>query len=253
MRVTDVFRRDLFAGQHVFITGGGSGINLGIAKNFAALGANVGICGRSQERLDGAATEIRALGGAVFARSADVRDYAAVEAAMNGACDAFGPMSTLVCGAAGNFPAVADKISPNGFKAVIDIDVLGSFHAARAAFEQLCQTRGSIVFISAGQAFQAYPMQAHVGAAKAGVDMLMKNLAVDWGRYGIRSKRGRRVPRIAARQLRYRDRPRRRRRAKFSGLGGVGAGVLRTRLLTCRSIAIVPKTEERRLANGRER
>lgn len=187
MRVTDVFRRDLFAGQHVFITGGGSGINLGIAKNFAALGANVGICGRSQERLDGAATEIRALGGAVFARSADVRDYAAVEAAMNGACDAFGPMSTLVCGAAGNFPAVADKISPNGFKAVIDIDVLGSFHAARAAFEQLCQTRGSIVFISAGQAFQAYPMQAHVGAAKAGVDMLMKNLAVDWGRYGIRS------------------------------------------------------------------
>jgi NAD(P)-dependent dehydrogenase (short-subunit alcohol dehydrogenase family) len=93
----------------------------------------------------------------------------------------------LVCGAAGNFPATAEAISPNGFKAVVEIDLLGSFHAARAAFEQLKETHGSIIFISAGQAFQAYPYQAHVGAAKAGVDMLMKDLAVDWGKYGIRA------------------------------------------------------------------
>jgi NAD(P)-dependent dehydrogenase (short-subunit alcohol dehydrogenase family) len=98
-----------------------------------------------------------------------------------------GPISTLVCGAAGNFPASAEAISPNGFKAVIDIDLLGSFHACRAAFDQLKETRGSIVFLSAGQAFTPYPFQAHVGAAKAGVDMLMRNLAVDWGKYGIRA------------------------------------------------------------------
>lgn len=187
MAITDVFSRDLFAGKHVFVTGGGSGINLGIAKNFAAVGAKIGMCGRSQERLDGAAAELRELGAAVFARSADVRDYAALESAMSGARDVLGPISTLVCGAAGNFPASAETISPNGFKSVIDIDLLGSFHACRAAFEQLKETRGSIVFISAGQAFTPYPYQAHVGAAKAGVDMLMRDLAVDWGKFGIRA------------------------------------------------------------------
>ena len=186
VRVSEIFASDLFKKHHVFVTGGGSGINLGVAKNFAALGANVSICGRSQERLDGAAAQLRDLGGEVFTHAADVRDYAAVEAAMAGARAAFGPIATLVCGAAGNFPAPAEKISPNGFKSVIDIDLIGSFHASRAAFEQLKESRGSIIFISAGQAFMPYPMQAHVGAAKAGVDMLMKDLAVDWGRYGIR-------------------------------------------------------------------
>ncbi len=187
MAITDYFPKTLFAGTHLFVTGGGSGINLGIAKTFAALGASIGICGRSQERLDGATEELRAFGVPVFAQSADVRDYAAVEAAVNAAGAALGPITTLVCGAAGNFPAPAEKISPNGFKAVVEIDLHGSFHAARAAFEQLKTTRGSIIFISAGQAFHAYPMQAHVGAAKAGIDMLMKNLALDWGRYGIRA------------------------------------------------------------------
>ncbi|GAC1518941.1 MAG: SDR family oxidoreductase [Vulcanimicrobiaceae bacterium] len=187
MTIAEIFAPTLFAGAHVFVTGGGSGINLGIAKNFAAVGANVSLCGRSQERLDGAASELRELGAQVFTQTADVRDYAALEAALHGARDAFGPITTLVCGAAGNFPASAETISPNGFKAVVDIDLVGSFHACRAAFEQLKETRGSIVFVSAGQAFQAYPHQAHVGAAKAGVDMLMKDLAVDWGRYGIRA------------------------------------------------------------------
>jgi short-subunit dehydrogenase involved in D-alanine esterification of teichoic acids len=78
MQITDVFSKDLFRGTTVFITGGGSGINLGIAKNFAAVGASVAICGRSQERLDGAAAELREIGNPVFAQAADVRDYAAL-------------------------------------------------------------------------------------------------------------------------------------------------------------------------------
>jgi NAD(P)-dependent dehydrogenase (short-subunit alcohol dehydrogenase family) len=185
--ITDFFPKTLFAGKHLFVTGGGSGINLGIAKTFAALGSGVSICGRSQERLDGAVAELRAFGVPVFAQSADVRDYAAVAAAVDAAGAALGPVTTLVCGAAGNFPAPAEKISPNGFKSVVEIDLHGSFHASKAAFEQLKTTRGSIIFISAGQAFHAYPMQAHVGAAKAGIDMLMKDLALDWGKYGIRT------------------------------------------------------------------
>ena len=186
MNIASYFANDLFQGKTAFITGGGSGINLGIARNFAAVGANLGILGRSQDKLDTAAAELRALGARVSTHSADVRDYAAVETAMRRCGEELGLVQTLVCGAAGNFPLAAEQLSPNGFKSVIDIDLLGSFHACRAAFEQLKQTQGNIIFISAGQAFMPYAFQAHVGAAKAGIDNMMRNLALEWGRFGIR-------------------------------------------------------------------
>ncbi len=185
--VRQVLPSDLFAGQVVFVTGGGSGINLGIARTFASLGADLAICGRTQERLDSARLELEELGARVVARTADVRDAAALADAMAATRETLGPIVVLVCGAAGNFPCPAERLSANGFKAVIDIDLLGSFNACHAAFEQLRETRGSIVFISAGQAFTPYAAQSHVGAAKAGVDNLMRNLALEWGRYGIRS------------------------------------------------------------------
>ena len=183
--------RELFKGQTVFVTGGGSGINLGVASHFAALGAHVAICGRTQDKLDRAATGLRELNehvrGKVLAVAADVRDPAALDAAIARTKDELGPIDVLVAGAAGNFICPADELSPNGFKTVIDIDLLGSFHASRAAFEQLRERRGSIVFISAPQSFVPQAFQAHVGAAKAGVDQLMRNLAVEWGRHGIRA------------------------------------------------------------------
>lgn len=187
LELLEYLREDLFDGIVVFITGGGSGINLGIARSFAALGADLAICGRSADRLDAAAEELEALGAAVVAVPADVRDYDAMVHAFEVVRDELGPVGVLVCGAAGNFPCRSEELSANGFKAVVDIDLLGSFNASRAAFDQLAETRGSIIFISAGQAFVAYPAQAHVGAAKAGVDQLMRNLALEWGRHGIRS------------------------------------------------------------------
>jgi NAD(P)-dependent dehydrogenase (short-subunit alcohol dehydrogenase family) len=187
LELMEYLPEDLFDKTVVFITGGGSGINLGIARAFASLGADLAICGRSAERLDSAAAELEELGAQVVAVPADVRDYDAVARAMEATRDELGPIGVLVCGAAGNFPCRAEELSANGFKAVVDIDLLGSFNACRAAFGQLAETRGSIVFISAGQAFVPYPAQAHVGAAKAGVDQLMRNLALEWGRHGIRS------------------------------------------------------------------
>lgn len=178
---------DLFQGKTVFVTGGGSGINLGVAKTFAALGAGVAICGRTQARLDGAAEELRALGARVCAVAADVREIAQLDAALARSAQELGPVDVLVCGAAGNFLAPAEKLSANGFRTVVEIDLLGAFNAARAAFEQLRATRGSVTFISAGMAYMPHAFQAHVGAAKAGIDMLMKNLAIEWGPYGIRS------------------------------------------------------------------
>jgi len=186
MDITSYFKAGLFKGKTVFVTGGGSGINLGIAKNFAALGADIALCGRTQAKLDAAAAELRALGAKVCPVAADVRDYAALETAFARSRQELGPMDVLVSGAAGNFPVRAEKLSPNGFKTVVDIDLLGSFNASRAAFEQLKETRGSIIYISAGMAYMPHAFQAHVGAAKAGIDMMMKNLALEWGPYGIR-------------------------------------------------------------------
>jgi NAD(P)-dependent dehydrogenase (short-subunit alcohol dehydrogenase family) len=186
MLVTQYFTKDLYKGKTVFITGGGSGINLGVAKNFAALGANIAICGRTQEKLDAAAGELRALGAKVCPVVADVRNMAALDVAFARSRTELGPMNVLVCGAAGNFLVPAEKLSANGFKTVIDIDLLGSFNASRAAFEQLKETKGTLIYISAGMAYVPHAYQVHVGAAKAGIDMMMKNLALEWGRYGIR-------------------------------------------------------------------
>jgi len=187
MEIAKYFAKDLFAGKTVFVTGGGSGINLGVAKNFAAVGANIAICGRTQERLDAAAKELQSQGAKVFAQVADVRQMPAVQAAIEATRDAVGPIDVLVCGAAGNFLCRAEDMSPNGFKTVVDIDLIGSFNAARAVFAQLKETKGTILFISAGMAYMPHAFQLHVGAAKAGIESMMKNLALEWGRYGIRS------------------------------------------------------------------
>jgi len=187
MQINQYFAKDLFKGKSVFVTGGGSGINLGIAKCFAALGANVGICGRTQQKLDAAAVDLRTLGAKVCPVTADVRDIAALEAAFARSRTELGPIDVLVCGAAGNFLVPAEKLSANGFKSVIDIDLIGSFNASRAAFEQLKETRGCLLFISAGMAYMPHAFQVHVGAAKAGIEMMMKNLALEWGRHGIRA------------------------------------------------------------------
>jgi NAD(P)-dependent dehydrogenase (short-subunit alcohol dehydrogenase family) len=187
MDIIRYLAKGLFRGKTVFVTGGGSGINLGVAKSFAALGANVAICGRTQERLDGAAKELEALGAKVLAKVADVRQMPALQAAIDETRTVLGPIDVLVCGAAGNFLCRAEDMSPNGFKTVVDIDLIGSFNASRAAFAQLQETKGTILFISAGMAYMPYAFQLHVGAAKAGIESMMKNLALEWGRYGIRS------------------------------------------------------------------
>ncbi|KZS68247.1 SDR family oxidoreductase [Mycobacterium ostraviense] len=185
--ITTYLSPELLSGTSAFITGGGSGVNLGIARCFAQVGADIAICGRTPERLEAAAEELGELGATVSISVADVRDMDAMSAAFIKARNDIGPISTVVCGAAGNFLAPAETMSSNGFRTVIDIDLLGSFHAAHAAFDQLKETRGSLLFISAGQSDAPYLYQAHVGAAKAAIDSLVRHLALEWGPHGIRS------------------------------------------------------------------
>jgi len=184
--MTEVFGEMLLDGKTAIITGGGSGINLAIARRYAQSGARVALIGRTKEKLDAAAEEIRSAGGTASGHPADVRDYEALASAIRSAREAHGDIDLVVCGAAGNFPAPALGMSANGFKSVIDIDLLGTFNTCRAVFEHLRRPGASIINISATQAFTPMAMQAHVCAAKAGVDMLTKCLAIEWGPEGVR-------------------------------------------------------------------
>ena len=175
-----------FAGCHVFVAGGSSGINLGIAQAFARAGAHVTVMSRSPDKVQQAAASLRALGAQALGISADVRDPAAVEAALRQAHARFGDIDVLVSGAAGNFLAEVNDLSSNAFKVVVDIDLVGSFHVARRAFEHLRKPGASLIFITAPQSEVPMPYQAHVCAAKAGVDQLARVLAIEWGAAGVR-------------------------------------------------------------------
>ena len=175
-----------FRGKHVFVAGGTSGINLGIAHAFARSGARVAVLSRSPDKVEAAVAELKRHGGEAAGYNADVRDYAATEAALKAAHARFGAIDVLISGAAGNFPAPALGISSNGFRAVVEIDLLGTFHVLRAAHPLLKKPGASIVNISAPQAFLAMEMQMHVCAAKAGVDMITRCGALEWGAQGVR-------------------------------------------------------------------
>ena len=185
--MASIFRDNLLQGKTAFVTGGGSGIGQRMAERFAEHGARVMLVGRKQEKLDAAASSIQAAGGTAATSAADVRDYAAVEAALKKTREQFGEIDILVCGAAGNFPAPVLGMSANGFKAVIDIDLLGTFNTCRAAYEHLKKPGASIISISASHASLPVAFQSHVCAAKAGVDLLTRTLAIEWGPAGIRA------------------------------------------------------------------
>jgi len=175
-----------FSGTRVFVAGGTSGINFGVAEGFARAGARLAVLSRSQDKVDAAVERLSVHGQACIGMSADVRDYQAVESAFQEARDAMGELDVLVSGAAGNFPARALDMSANGFRAVVDIDLMGTYHVMRAAYPVLRKPGACVINVSAPQAYVPAPLQSHVCAAKAGVDMLTRVLAMEWGEAGVR-------------------------------------------------------------------
>lgn len=175
-----------FSGRTVFVAGGTSGINLGIAESFATRGARLVVASRSQDKVDGAVEKLKSYGAEAIGFSADVRDYEKVAGVLAATHETCGDIDVLISGAAGNFPIHAENLSANGFKTVIDIDLNGTFNVLRAALPYLRRPGASVINITAPQSEMVVSAQAHVCAAKAGIDHLTRVLALEWGKYGIR-------------------------------------------------------------------
>ena len=181
-----IFCDGILEGRVAFVTGGGTGITGGVARALAEAGASVALVSRKMDHLQPAADAINQNGGKALAVAADVRRPEEVEDAIARTIEEFGKIDIVVNGAAGNFLCKAEELSPNGFGTVVDIDLKGTFNVCRAAFAQLKEHRGQVLNISATLHYIGTPLQLHVSAAKAGVDALTRNLAVEWGRHGIR-------------------------------------------------------------------
>lgn len=177
---------DVLAGKVAFVAGGTSGINLEIAHRYARAGAAVAVLSRKQDKVDAAVAALAAHGTAVAGFAADVRNYADVEAALAATAAKLGKIDIVLSGAAGNFLAPVLGMSANAFKSVVDIDLLGTFHVLRASYAHLNLPGASLISITAGQAVNPMMYQAHVCAAKAGINMLTKVLAMEWGPSGAR-------------------------------------------------------------------
>jgi len=175
-----------FKRRHVVVFGGTTGINFGIAQAFGRQEAHVTVASRKPENVETATKSLMADGVDAFGQCADVRDFDAVGAVFERATQRFGPVDVLVSGAAGNFLAEAKNISANGFKSVIDIDLLGSFHVLKQAYPHLRRPGAAVINITAPQGAVPMRYQAHCGAAKAGIDQLTRILALEWGPVGIR-------------------------------------------------------------------
>lgn len=174
-----------FSGKVVFVAGGTSGINLGVAEAYAKAGAKVAVLSRNPKRVSDAVSAL-SRDSLAIGFAADVRDRGAVEKALADAAEALGPLDIVISGAAGNFIVEAADISANGFKTVVDIDLIGTFNVFHAALPHLRKPGASLIAISAPQGARPQFGQVHVCAAKAGVNMVVRCLALEWGPQGIR-------------------------------------------------------------------
>jgi peroxisomal 2,4-dienoyl-CoA reductase len=180
------FSSELLKGRAALVTGGGTGICRGIALALADAGCDVAIASRKIEHLEPTAGEIRQRRVRAVAVAGDVRIPADVDGMVSRTVEAFGRLDVLVNGAAGNFVCLADKLSPNGFGTVVDIDLKGTFNVSRAAHPHLQKQGGTILNISATLQLLGTVGQSHAAAAKAGIDSLTRTLAVEWGPHRIR-------------------------------------------------------------------
>ena len=181
------FRDDLLAGSVALVTGGATGLGFEVARQLGSHGAEVVICSRKEAALRGAVAALQAEDVEASYAVCDVRDPRQVEATVAAVLQRHGRLDIVVNNAAGNFPASVADLSSNGFKAVVDIDLVGTFNVSKAAYAAWLRDHGgSVVNVSAATQYRGMAEQAHVTAAKAGIDAFTRTCAIEWGPSGMR-------------------------------------------------------------------
>ena len=181
-----IFRGGLFQGRTLWVTGGGSGIGRCVAHELASLGARVVISGRTQEKLDRVAQEIRDDGGQCETQAFDIRDEDAVKAAVAAVVARVGRIDGLVNNAGGQFPAPLQAISKRGFEAVVSNNLTGGFLMMREVFLQSMQEHGGAIVNMTADFRNGMPGMGHSGAARAGMSNLTMSAAFEWAQAGVR-------------------------------------------------------------------
>ncbi len=186
MSYRSVFKPDLFAGQTVIVTGGGSGIGRCTAHEIAALGAHVVITGRKLEKLTAVKAEIETAGGSCETHTFDIREEAQVKEAVAAIVAKNGRIHGLFNNAGGQFPAPASAISAKGFDAVVRNNLTGGFIVSREVYTQSMQHHGGSIVNMTADYRNGFPSMVHTGAARAGMANLTMTLAYEWAVSGVR-------------------------------------------------------------------
>ena len=182
-----MFEKNLLNGQTIVITGGGTGLGKSMSRRFGELGANIVISGRRKEKLEETADEFSKLGINVLTCPGDVRKLEDVELMTSQAIDKFGKIDGLLNNAAGNFISPTEMLSPNAFKVVIDIVLMGTWNCTSTIVKEMIKNKkGNVLRIVTTYAWTGSPYVVPSAAAKAGVLAMTRSLAVEWGKYNIR-------------------------------------------------------------------
>ena len=182
-----MFEKNLLNGQTIVITGGGTGLGKSMSRRFGELGANIVISGRRKEKLEETADEFSILGINVLTCPGDVRKLEDVELMTSQAIDKFGKIDGLLNNAAGNFISPTEMLSPNAFKVVIDIVLMGTWNCTSTIGKEMIKNKkGNVLSIVTTYAWTGSPYVVPSAAAKAGVLAMTRSLAVEWGKYNIR-------------------------------------------------------------------
>lgn len=181
-----MYKEDLLKDKVALVTGGRSGIGYAIAEQFLQVGAKVFICSRKEEPLKEAAQKLQKIGSCAY-KACDIREVEQITALAQAIKEEYGRLDILVNNAGGQFPSPAEKISPNGWTAVINNNLNGTFFVTQEMTKEFfIPQKGGVILNIIATIYRGFPGMVHTGAARAGVDNMTKSLALEWSEHNIR-------------------------------------------------------------------